>query len=207
LEKITSRRIEDFPPTTLYLDDLSEIVGVMAQACSHIEIKSGDYKITDASELDVLASRFPSGRFDDVYLQGYDPYISIGLRKHAISAYISEDALEQRGIVSKVRDIINDGKKRNPEWLFAALSNIAVAVGMWQIISKEYYVGALLVLLSFAIIPISVNYGMKNKVVIHSKKRGEVKTFIERKKDDISLAVISALLGGAITYVVTKFML
>lgn len=78
---------------------------------------------------------------------------------------------------------------------------------MWQIISKEYYVGALLVLLSFAIIPISVNYGMKNKVVIHSKKRGEVKTFIERKKDDISLAVISALLGGAITYVVTKFML
>lgn len=156
MERITNKRIEDFPPATLYLNDLSEIVGVMAQACSRIEIKAGDYKITDASELDALAAKFPSGRFDDIYLQGYGPYISIDLRTYAVSAYISEDTLEQRGIVSKVRDIVNSGKKRNPGWLFGALSNIAVAIGMWQILVKEYYVGALLIFLSLATIPFSV---------------------------------------------------
>lgn len=206
LEKITNKISEDFPPTTLYLDDLSQIVEVLVQSCKKIEVKTGDYKITDPSELNALASKFPAGRFDHVYLQGYDPYVSIELRTSGVSAYISEDTLVQRGIVSKIRDIVNSGKKKNPGWFYGALSNVAAFAGTWQIISKEYVVGALLVFLSLATIPISVRYGMKNKVIVHSQRRSDVKTFFERKKDDIALAAISATLGGVIAYMITKLM-
>ncbi|MDO8789897.1 MAG: hypothetical protein Q7J42_17615 [Sulfuritalea sp.] len=206
MEKITNKISEDFPPTTLYLDDLAQIVEVLAQACKEIEIKTGEYKITDPSELTELASKFPAGRFDHVYLKGYDPFISIDLRTYGVSAYISEDTLVQRGIVSKVRDIVNSGKKKNPGWFYVALSNVAVLVGTWQIVSKEYVVGALLILLSLATIPLNVRSGMKNKVIVHSQQRSEVKTFFERKKDDIALAGISAILGGIVGYMITKLM-
>ena len=112
MEKITSKRSEDFPPATLYLDDLSQIVEVLAQACKRIEVKTGDYKITDPSELNALASKFPAGRFDHICLQGYDPYISSDLKTYGVSAYNSEDTLVQRGIVSTIREIVNSGKKR-----------------------------------------------------------------------------------------------
>lgn len=208
LEKIGSRRMEDFPPTTLYLDDLSEIVGIFTKACKCIEIKAGDYKITDPAELEALATKFPNGRFESIYLQGYEPYISLDLRTFGVTAYISDDTLEQRGVVAKVRDILNKGKKKSPRLLFYALTYIAAFVGTWQIISKDYLLGLPLIGLSLVSISVSVNYGMKNKVVVHSHLRGTAKTFFERKKDDIALAVISAflgaLLGGVITYLLRK---
>ena len=206
MERVTNKRIEDFPPTTLYLDDLAEIVNIVANACQRIEVRAGDYKITDARELTELASKFPTGRFADVCIQGYQPYLSADFRTYGVSVYISEDTLEQRGIVSKVRDIVIGGKKKNPGWLYGALSNIAAGVGAWQLMSKEYVVGGLLLFLSLAAVPVTVRHGMKNKVIVHSKSCGEVKPFFERKKDDIALAVISAILGGAVGYAITKLL-
>ena len=206
MEKIINKRSEDFPPATLYLDDLSRIVEALAQACKKIEVKTGDYKITDPSELNALASKFPAGRFDHIYLQGYDPYVSIDLRTYGVSAYISEDTLVQRGIVSIIREIVNSGKKKNSEWIFAVFFNIPFLVGIWQLFSKEYIVGAVLIFLSFAMFIIGVRYSMKNKVIVHSQQRSAVKTFFERKKDDIALAAISATLGGVIAYMITKLM-
>lgn len=113
MERVGNKRIEDFPATTLYLDDLEEIVGILAGACKRLEIKVGDYKITDAGELNLLAQKF-SGRFEHIALQGYNPYVSVDLRTYGVSAYISEDSLEQRGIVARIRDVINKGKKKNP---------------------------------------------------------------------------------------------
>jgi len=123
LENIASEspRFEDFPSATLYLDDLSEILGTLAKACRSIEVRAGDYKICDPAELDALASRFPKGQFGHSYLQGHDPYISIDLRTSGVSAYIPKDTLEQRGLVSKIRDIVQRGKKRklHPGRLFS----------------------------------------------------------------------------------------
>ena len=85
MEKITNKISEDFPPTTLYLDDLERIVEILAESCKRIEIKTGDYKITDTSELNVLALKFPEGRFGHIYVQGYEPYVSVELRTYGRS--------------------------------------------------------------------------------------------------------------------------
>lgn len=201
-----SQRFEDFPSATLYLDDLSEIVGTLAEACKRVEVTAGDYKICDPDELDALASKFPKGRFGHIYLQGHDPYIAIDLRTSGVSASISKNTLEQRGLVSKIRDIVQRGKKMNlhPGWLFTGLSHVAFLGFAWQLFSKEYIMGASLFFLSIASLLISVGYDRKNKVIVHSQPRGSVRTFFERKKDDIALAFIAAILGGVITHLSTK---
>lgn len=208
MERIETKRFEDFPSTALYLDDLSEIIDTLAKVCRTIEVKAGDYKITDPTELPKLASQFSEGRFNGVYITGEGPYVSVDLRTSGISVYVSQDTLELRGLVAKVRDIVVRGKKRNPHlgWFFSGLSNIAMVVAVWQFMSKEYSLGALLAVLSLASIPISVSYGMKNSVIVYSQPRGSVKTFFERKRDDIALAVIAAFLGGVVTYLTTKFL-
>lgn len=206
METITHATFEDFPPTTLYLDHLSQIVGLLGESCKSIEVRTGNYKITNPSELNELASKFPGGRFNDIYLQGYSPFIKIDLRTYGVSAYISEDTLVQRGIVSKVRDIVNGSKKRRPGWFYSAMLNLAVMIGIWQIMAKEYVVGALLIFLPLSAIPFVVKYGMKNKVIVHSRQRSEVTTFLERKQDDIILVAVSAVLGGMVAYMITKLM-
>jgi len=207
LEKVTNKRFEDFPATTLYIDDLSEIADVVSRTCKRLEIEVGEYKITDKSELQEIAERFPDGRFSDIRIEGYDPYVSFDFRSFAVSAYVSDDSIQARGVVSMVRDIVARGKKRKPALLINILSNILVAAGVWQLISKEYVLGLALLLLSLVTIPIAVRYDMKNSVIIHSRRRSEVTTFFQRKKDDVAIAIIAAALGGIVTYVLTKYVL
>ena len=204
MEKVENKTIEDFPSATLFFDDLSEIVAIFVGSCKRIELKAGDYRITDPKELDELAKKFQKGRFGAIYLQGYDPYIQLNLATR-VSAYISEDSLEQRGIIAKCRDIVARGKKLNPFWLLNAATNVPTLIAAWQLLSKEYLVGLLLLGLSFALIPVSVTYGMKNRVIVHTHTRASVTTFFQRKKDDIVLAIVSAAIGALVTYLATKY--
>lgn len=208
LEKRKNKRFEDFPSATLYLDDLSEMLATLAEVCDRVELKTGDYTISEPVELEILASKFPNGRFGHVYLQGYDPYVSVDIRMSGVSAYISDETLELCGLVSKIRDIVQRRKKRNlhPGWLFSALSFSAASVGTLQIMSKEYLTGSLLIMLSLASIPSIVSYEMKNTVIVHTQPRASVKSFFERKKDDIVLVVIATLFGGFVTYLITKLL-
>ena len=47
---------------------------------------------------------------------------------------------------------------------------------------------------------------MKYTVVVYTQNRFEAKSFWQRKKDDVLLAVISAALGAAASYVATKLL-
>lgn len=169
--------------------------------------QSRGLKITDLAELTELATKFPSGRFDDVFIQGYEPYISVDLRTFGVSAYISADTVEQRGVIARISDVVSRGKKRSPYRLYVVLVSLAMLVGIWQVFAKEYVLGTALVVLSFVSIPFAVRCGMKNEVIIHSETKGATKSFLERKKDDIALAVIAAFIGGAVTYLFTKFLI
>jgi len=207
LKKIGNKRIEDFPPTTIYLNDLIEMVSILSETCKEVEIRSGEYVTTDAAELTELAKKFPNGRFDDVYLQSYNPYICIDIRSFGISVYISDDTAEQRGVIAQIADVINRGKKINPTWLDIILTLTSGALGVWQFILKNYVIGIILFVLPIVAIPFFVKHEMKNKVIIYTENRGTVKPFLIRKKDDILLAILAAILGGIVTYVFTKFLM
>ena len=207
MEKLGNNRIEDFPATTLFYDDLSDIVSAIKEVCARIEIRTGNYKTDNTDEIGELAKKQKNDRFMDIYIQAYDPYISIDLKTYGISAYISEDAPEQRGVVAKIKEIADRGKKRHFEKLYKIPLYALVASGTVLFIKSEYEIGAFLVALAILSIEWTVKLEMKNKVIIKTMERGSSKSFVKRKRDDITLAFIAAIFGGIVTFLVTKYLL
>lgn len=205
MERVSNKFFDDFPPTTLYVDDRGRVIDLFAETCNRIEIKAGEYKISDKSELAELATKFPSGRFLDIQVQGYEPYVSVDFRPYGIRAYISEDTLIQRAVVAGVREIISEGKKIKADFGFNILFYLGITAGTWQMAMKEYVIGLLLVGFSFSTIPLAIRSALRNNVIVHSKGRGEIKSFFERKRDDMALAIVSAILGAVISYALTKY--
>lgn len=205
MERVASRSFEDFPATTIYLDDLQEIVEIIGNTCGRIEIVAGDYRISDPKEIPLLADKF-GDRFDSMSIQGREPYISIDLRSYGVRAYISEDSAVQMGIVARIREVLNRGKRRSFGWLYNVLTTGLAFSGAVAIMAKEYGVGFVMLAGSFVLIPLSVKSEMKNKVVVHTRARGQVMTFFQRRKEDILIAAISAGLGGAITHLISKLL-
>lgn len=207
MERKGSRLIRDFPPATLFLDDLMEIVAILTKSCKTIEIKAGDYKISDPDEFESLSLKFSNGRFDNIRIEGCDPYLNVDLSELGISAYISDDTIEQTGIISKIREIIDRGKKIHPIIYGTIISDIPMLIAIYTMFRKNYLISIMLFLTSFALIPLNIKYSLKNKIILHSLPRSKVNSFFERKKDDIFLMVISAIFGGLATYLLTKFIL
>lgn len=206
LERVSNKHIEDFPSSTLYLDDVAELIDTFGQACERIEATAGEFKIADPAELNALAAKFDGGRFADLKIQGYEPYVSLELSAIGARAYISEDSLEQRGVVSKVREILHRQRKARPGLLVDLASGLLIAVGVWQIIEKAYLLGLPLVVAALGLFAFSVRLRLKNTVVVYSKSRADTKGFLQRKKDDVLLAIISAALGAAASYAATKLL-
>jgi hypothetical protein len=196
LEKLSNRRIEDFPSTTLFFDDLTEIVNILANTCKKIEISTRSYKISNPNELELLAEKYTNGRFDDIYLQGYQPYIKIDLRTFGVTAYISEDTTEQRGTIEKIKEIVVKGKKLHPLWLFISF-NIVIApvLAYTSYISKIDSIVLILIVASISV-PINTKFIMKNKVIVHTMSRSAKKSILKKVSDYIEdHKGISAFLG------------
>lgn len=206
MERNSNKVLTEFPPANLYIDDLAEVIKAFNEGCQHIEVTAGEYKITDSNELEALAAKFPGDRFPDVKIQGKDPYLSVDFRPYEIQAYISESSLNQLGIISKVREIIKGRKKLRADFTLNVIYFAAIAVGTWQLLNTHYFIGALIIGSGFVTIPFSVRRGMKNNVIIYTKRRNEVRGFLERKKDDLVLAGISALLGAVFSYALTTYL-
>ena len=206
MERVSNKHDEDFPAATLYLDDVVEVVDTFAKTCGSLEIASGEYKITDPSELPALAAKFPSGRFDNLKIQGFKPYVSLELRAYGARTYISEDTLEQRVVVTSAREVLQKCRKFKPE----SMANLALfslaALSTWAFIVKSYFIFGSLVLAAFALLSFSLRLRMKYTVVVYTKNRSEARSFLQRKKDDVLLAVISAAIGAAASYAATKLL-
>jgi hypothetical protein len=205
LERVSNKLIDDFPAATLYLDDLTEIVDTFAQACKNIDVSAGEFKIADPSELSALAAKFPNGRFADIKIQGYDPYVSLELWSYRARAYVSEDSLEQRGVVSKIREVLHQHRKMRPDRVIDIAAAFSLCIGIWQVMGKTYLLGGPLVFAAFALFPLSGRMRSRT-VLVYAKKRADVKSFFQRKKDDVLLAVIAAAFGAAASYAATKFL-
>jgi hypothetical protein len=206
LERVSNKHDENLPAATLYLDDVVEIVDTFSKACERLEISSGEYKTTDPSELSALAGKFPSGRFDDLKIQGFKPFVSLELRAYGARTYISEDTLEQRVVITHAREVLQRCRKIKP----GTLENIAffslVALSSAAFIAKFYIAFACLALAWVLMLLFGTRFRMKYTVVVYTKSRSEAKTFWQRKKDDVLLAVISAAIGAAASYAATKLL-
>lgn len=205
MKKSGSKSFEDFPSTTLYLDDLKEILSVLSANCEEVKLRTGDYDDVKPEELDELASSLKSERFQDIYIQAHHPNISIDLRSFGIRAYISEDDVIQRGVISKIREVVARKERRYFGKVLNVIGILPPAACAISFVMGEYAFSAAMLLLSFLMIFPTVKYQMAHKVIVMPENQETRTPFLKRKKDELLVALVAAFVGAIISFVLVKY--
>jgi len=205
MKKSGNKRFEDFPAAKLYLDDLMELVSVLENNCGEVQIRTEDYDEVKPSELGELAASIDGNRFGDIYIKSHEPYITLDLRAFGVSAYISEDSLIQHGVIAKFREIIEKRKKK----YFGTLTNILGFIPMAgfgvSIANSEWVLAAMCLGLIFLMIWPIVKFQTAHKVVVSTTPKSNERSFFSRRKDDIAVAMGSALIGAIVSFILVKY--
>lgn len=206
MKKAGNKRFEDFPAVKLYLDDLLDLVRILEESCEEVQIRTEDYDEIKPSEIEEVAASVDGNKFSNIYIQSYRPYISLELRTFGISAYISEDSLIQHGVISKFREIIEKRKKK----YFNALTYIGwlipMAVFGVSIAKSEWILAGMCSGLIFLMIWPIVKFQMAHKVVVLTTFKTNELSFFSRRKDDIAVAIGSALIGAIVSFILVKYL-
>lgn len=204
MKKSGSKSFEDFPSTLLYLDDLKDILSVLSTNCAEVRLRTGDYDNVAPEELDELVSSIKLERFQNIHIQASNPYISIDLQSYVIRVYISEDNVIQRGVISKIREVVERNERRYFEKALTVIGALPlVAFGIF-VFMKEYALSAVMFLLSLMMIFPITKYQMNHKVIILTKNKENRIPFLKRKKDELLVALASASAGALISFILIK---
>lgn len=207
MENVGNREHSDFPATTLFYDDLMDIIETVLACSERVEFRTDKWKTDNTCEIAAIARKQANGRFDNITITSYSPHMQIQLYRHSIRVYVSEGSIEQCGVTAKIREIVDRGKKPYFETLRTLFIPILCIAGAIALMKTQYLLAVWLFLLPLLFISASVKYAMNNRVVIRTELRGDKKSFFQRKSDDITLALISAMIGGLITLLVSKYLL
>lgn len=205
MKKTGTTRFEDFPAAKLYIEDIKEIVNIIESSCEKVTIRTGDFDEVLPSEIDDLVTSLNKKRFDDIFISAYSPYVSVDLRSYGVSAYIGEDELVQHGIVSKIREILEKRKKKYFGSVVNALGYLPM-VGFGAALTRgEWGLAGIFIALSFLMIGPIVKYQMSQKVVMLTSSVNEKESFLTRRKDELLVASISALIGALVSFILIKY--
>ncbi len=202
--KKSGKRFEDFPPSQLYIEDLKEIIGVFENNCEKVEIRTDDYDNVLSSEIDSLVDSLQSKRFDNIYIKAYRPYVTLDLKSYGISAYISEDDLIHHGIIAKVREIVEKRKKKYFSTIPNILSFLPIVGFFVTLCLREWLFSGAFLMLSFLMVGPIVKYQMAYKVIVLTSSKTQKESFFVRRKDELLVALVSALIGALITFLLVK---
>jgi len=205
MKKIENKHFDDFPPTKLYIEDLKEILCVIENNCEEVKIRTGEYDDVSPSEIDNLVKSVHSKKFDDIYIRSYHPRLSFDFRSYGVSAYISEGDLEQHGVVSKVREIIEKRKKKYFGTVVNSFQSLPMIGFGASLIQSEWVLSAMFLAFSFLMIWPMVKYQMSHKVIILTTSNNQEKSFFARRKDELFVALIAALIGAIISFILVKY--
>ncbi|MCG8066376.1 MAG: hypothetical protein JAY84_00820 [Candidatus Thiodiazotropha taylori] len=205
MEKSSNKSFENFPATYIYLDDLKEIMITLSDTCERVWLDTGEYKNVKLDEIDDLVDELGKERFEDIYVKAFDPYISVDLRPFNIRVYIAEDNILERGVVEKIREIVNRNRRKffgeAIKWL-AGVPAIAAGVAL---VEGEFELGWVMMALTLLMTYPVVKYQMTNKVIVLTKNKENRAPFVKRNKDELLVALVSATAGAIISFVLIKY--
>lgn len=206
MERTGNKHIEDFPPAKLYLNDLQEILEVFGQTCEEVTLKTSEYENVKPSEIEELIRRLDSGKFEDLYIIGRNPYVTLDLRSPGARAYVSESSAVQLGLISQIKDILQKRKKRYIIGIGYSFVGIPQLVMFVSAARGEWVLSIVAFLFSLLMIWRAVTYQMEKTLEVYTKPKIQNESFFDRKKDDVIIALISAFAGAFFTLLLMKWL-
>ena len=203
MEKIKeSSKSQSFPSVELFLSDLEEIYEILTETSKEINISSGEYVYESLRD---LRENNPQ-KIKKLEFQGHNPYISLSFKKsiNSVWLYIGDVTKESENAFYRISAILN--KKKLPLSKFFTFPLFVIFNIIFFIllcIPKDLIQNIFpskISFLSFVFLPLILSIfcflfstGYLSKInLINKNKRS---TFIKRKKDDIILLIIGAIIG------------
>ena len=207
MEKVTRSFYEKLPRTILYVDDIAGIVDILSTASESVKIVTPDYRFDRAEELLELASIIGKKEIYDLDIISSKPYVKISLRQWTSEAYLGEDSLVLRGVLDKIRSILKS-RQRRFAWLALQLfPGLLAGVGIILLL------GLSLLSVGIPVMACGILYYIwayrierYRYCIIRLKNKSAESSFVERNRDEIIVAAITAILSAAATYILTKLL-
>lgn len=197
-----SSKSQSFPSVELFLSDLEEIYEILTETSKEINISSGEYVYESLRD---LRENNPQ-KIKKLKFQGHNPYISLSFEKsiNSVWLYIGDVTKESENAFYRISAILN--KKKLPLSKFFTFPLFVIFLSIFFIL---LYIPKDLIQkispskissLSFVFLPLILSFfcflfstGYLSKINLINKN--ERSTFIKRKKDDIILLIIGAIIG------------
>jgi len=197
----------------LFLEDIEQIESVVKEAKPReYAIEFGGYEYAGIDEVPKNVESTT-----EFHIRTRDPYLSLDLSKYGATLYISSDDLGSTGLFAKVNETIKK-RERKFAW-FSSQVAIWLAPALFfssipplEKILKEGASARSLVLASFVVALalwwyISYALGLKSFSKVEFTKKKDRIGFVRRKKDQILLSVISAVVGSVLTVFLERLLL
>lgn len=211
MEKLVKCISEKAKPVELFLDDLKIIIDIFSAVSTDIKIKTPYFKFKNVDELLSLEKE----KIYQLSIRCNEPYISLDFQPNGIHIYAAEDTPSQRGVVEQIKHHLKKRKRKFAFILHSSLSGVFtglfVAPLMFIVINFQginyNLIGLSFFFLFFGLLwSIIGNKDYLNRFSrIYLKKRINQINFIQRNKDQIAIAVLSAFISAVFTFVATNY--
>ncbi|EKF9989477.1 hypothetical protein [Vibrio cholerae] len=208
MKRLGKAQSEKLKSVCLYKDDIAEIVEIFNRGCEKVEIEAAGYQLDCVSELENLGKETIS----ELYIKGRNPCVYLHFRPNEIFLYIDEDTHHQMGLFEDIKTYVHS-KRRKLSWLIQTPIAPSILGGSaFRFIPLEKgEVTTHAVVLVISMLSLAIFWGwwsfhssFKKYSIIYTKRSRKDGGFIKRKKDDLLLIFISALVSAVITLAITK---
>jgi hypothetical protein len=203
-QKIEKSYDRDYGPVVLWLDDIKEIYERLKATASDVEISNKDYKFDN---LESVINYFDGHTQYQMVVSASKPYVRYSCHRHGSSLRVGSGPSSAE-LFLELDEIIGR-RQRKPKWAYSWwIMLVLMALGPLQFLFLEdtaRRLGILAIqLILFAWFMRAMFIGLRRGSVIHMVKRSEAPDFLKRNKDQLLMMVISALVGGILTFAGTQ---
>lgn len=208
MNKIIKSISKNYLPVIIDINILEKLIELFDLANIKYFIETENYRY---DSLNSLINSKNENKISSLSIYTIDTYISIRFDKLWATVYISSDDPYASGLFYKIDTIINESKRRfSIIYSYYFIWSLIIAYNIFDIINNQNQFVSKKVELYFLIIYILyVIRALYIRLFSHSTiqmiKKRQVGTFFYRKRDDLILMVISAIIGAIVTVFVMKY--
>jgi small-conductance mechanosensitive channel len=212
MEKIKESVEINYLPVKIFLDEIKEIVFLFKEANIPFIITTDLYEYDNYEEL-YSNEKSVTVKYLTIRSNKFN-YISITFGQYGAFLRMTKENLEAEGVYSKINKLIK--KRQRPFAFIYSLYFIVFVVNPLLFVIPMYlglshvitaYASLILCTIAISLIICLCYIRLKRGAIVELIERKERSNFFKRKKDEIFLAIISAILGGAVTYILTIYFL
>lgn len=214
MEKLKKHISKEYLPVKIYIDDLEKIVAVLDDNSIKYSIETDFYKYDNLTELIKYST---DKAHKNLKIQTSNPYMTIEFHKMWAKIYVSVDDMLTTGLFHKIDEIINQSRRLIPffySYYFVWIVNILLPIEN-ALINRDgklfhEYIDTTLYILWILWLARTTYIRLVKHSSIQLIKKEHVSSFFQRKRDDLILALLSALVGAILgvigTILTTKFL-